>query len=1283
MATLVLSTAATAIFGSGTMAAAIATAGASIGGYLIDQALFGRKVEGPRLAAMRPTTAEEGTALARVYGTARLSGTLIWGTRHEEKRTRRRQGGKSRHKVTEYSYFGNFAIAVAEGKISHIRRIWADGKEYDQSRATIRIYRGSEDQLPDPLIEAKQGAGNAPAYRGTAYVVFERFPLNDFGNRIPQFQFEVVRAIGTLANKLKAVALIPGSTEFGLSPGLVTCERGQGETDGLNRNCLRATTDWEASMDELQGLCPALKHVAIVVPWFGTDLRAGNCQVKPGVMDRDQNDESEIWSAGDVDRADAHLISRDGGRVVYGGTPSDATIIAAIRDAKARGLSVTLYPFVMLDIPADNQLPDPYGSGRQATHPWRGRISCHPAPYRYGSVNRTAAASRQIAEFLGSAGVDDFRVRHGRIDYRGDGDDWGYRRFILHLTHLALCADGVDAFILGSELIGLTSVRGPYNDFPFVGGLCTLAAEVRGVLGAACKLTYGADWSEYFGHHPQDGSGDVYFHLDQLWAHPAIDAVGIDNYMPLSDWRDEDYGVPNPDGFATPYDLSALQRQISAGEGFDWYYASAGDRMARARTPIIDGSGKPWVYRYKDLASWWSNNHHNRIGGIEQAMPTAWRPGSKKIWLTELGCPAVDKGPNQPNVFPDMKSSEGAFPYFSDQGRCDLAQNRYLRAHIRHWAEHAGAMLDEERLYVWAWDTRPYPEFPLRRTLWSDGDNWLTGHWLNGRLSGVALDELVATILADYGISGVDSSRVDGFASGYVLDEPASARSAVEPLLTVYGIDAFESGKTLVFQSSARTDATVPLIGEFVEPEEAGTLKWRLTELMEQPERVELAYRDPMLDYQAAMAFAERQDGKGTETIAVAAMLGGSEAKKLAEERMQSRRAARRSVAFELSWKQAGLKIGDRIRIADPHGISPAGTFVITSIEDGATRRMEARCIPQHIRYPVRAELPAATGGDSLVRGRPYFQLMDLPLWPGVERVADQFRIASFSRPWSGVSVFVSPEQSGFEQRATLADSAVMGELTAPLEGGPSGRWLDSQTLAIRLYDGELSSVSQSRLLNGANSALVGTPDSGWEVLQYLNAEETGGGLWQLTGLLRGQCGTEPEAMQPKAKGAPFILLNDAVYPVGLKGQEAGLELKWRIGASGEEFTDQFYGTQIKAGGLRALQPLAPVHIRSVMRSDGGMDIGWIRRGRIDADSWLSREIPLGEDREAYHVEILLEGQVVRSFETSASNWTYGATERQKDLGDTDAVFDFTVAMISATTGPGQRARCKLSAVAF
>ena len=49
------------------------------------------------------------------------------------------------------------------------------------------------------------------------------------------------------------------------------------------------------------------------------------------------------------------------------------------------------------------------------------------------------------------------------------------------------------------------------------------------------KLSYAADWSEYFGHQTADR---VRFHLDPVWASPEVDFVGIDNYWPLSDWRD-------------------------------------------------------------------------------------------------------------------------------------------------------------------------------------------------------------------------------------------------------------------------------------------------------------------------------------------------------------------------------------------------------------------------------------------------------------------------------------------------------------------------------------------------------------------------------------------------------------------------------------------------------------------------------------------------------------------------------------------------------------------------
>ena len=113
-------------------------------------------------------------------------------------------------KVETYRYCANFALGLCEGEIAGIRRVWADGNEIDTTGIEMRVHRGSEDQPPDPLIEARQGAGNTPAYRGLAYVVFERLPLDDYGNRIPVLQFEIVRPVGRLERELRAVTVIPG-----------------------------------------------------------------------------------------------------------------------------------------------------------------------------------------------------------------------------------------------------------------------------------------------------------------------------------------------------------------------------------------------------------------------------------------------------------------------------------------------------------------------------------------------------------------------------------------------------------------------------------------------------------------------------------------------------------------------------------------------------------------------------------------------------------------------------------------------------------------------------------------------------------------------------------------------------------------------------------------------------------------------------------------------------------------------------------------------------------------
>src|SRR5690606_38945785 len=145
-----------------------------------------------------------------------------------------------------------------------------------------------------------------------------------------------------------------------------------------------------ASLDELQALCPALEHVALVVTWFGDDLRAGHCTIQPKVTHHDEASLSRPWVVSGVSRSAAQPVSSHQGGAAYGGTPSDGSVMDAIAELKARGLKVTLYPFVMMDVAAGNALPDPYGNPAQPAYPWRGRITCDPAPLLPGTADGTA-----------------------------------------------------------------------------------------------------------------------------------------------------------------------------------------------------------------------------------------------------------------------------------------------------------------------------------------------------------------------------------------------------------------------------------------------------------------------------------------------------------------------------------------------------------------------------------------------------------------------------------------------------------------------------------------------------------------------------------------------------------------------------------------------------------------------------------------------------------------------------------------------------------------------------
>ncbi|WP_373353206.1 glycoside hydrolase/phage tail family protein [Pseudoroseicyclus sp. CXY001] len=1267
MATLLLSAAGAAIGGSvggtvlGLSAATIGQAVGATAGRLIDERLLGGSAPAPtgRIDRFRVTGASLGAPIGQVHGRMRIGGQVIWASRFLETEVAGETGGKGGNRAAPegYAYTVSLAVALCEGPITHVGRIWADGEEVDRTTLTIRTYLGDEAQGPDPKIAAVEGA--APAYRGTAYVVFEDLPLGPYGNRVPQFSFEVFRPgppseADDFARLTTGVALIPGTGEYALATSPVWLGGDYGEARPVNLSTAGGGTDFSASLEALTGELPALKSVSLVVSWFGDDLRCGQCSIRPKVEQTGEDAEAMPWTVGPLTRAEALEVPKKDGSPVYGGTPCDASVIEAITALKAAGVEVMYYPFILMDQMAGNSLPDPYSAETgQAVLPWRGRITLSEAPGRPGSPDGTGTAEAQVAAFFGSATAADFGLAGGEVSYTGDPEDWGFNRYILHQAMLCVAAGGVDAFCIGSEMVGLTTIRGPGHSFPAVTRLIALAAEVRTILGAGTELTYAADWSEYFGYQPA-GTADRYFHLDPLWMDPNIDFIGIDNYMPLSDWRD---GESHADaGAGSIYDLDYLEANVSGGELYDWYYASEADRAAQLRTPVTDGEAEPWVWRPKDLRSWWSTLHYERIEGVRQAQPNLWQPRAKQIRFTELGCAAVDKGTNQPNKFRDPKSSESAIPYFSDGRRDEYIQLQYLRAHDRHWRNPAnnpvshiygGPMVDWSRAHVWAWDARPFPAFPQRGDLWTDGGNYARGHWLTGRSSARPLSAVVREICARAGVTEVDTSRLHGLVRGYHIGEETTARAALQVLMLAYGFDAVERGGTLAFITRTGTGAVELDPERFVfDPEaEASREDIRLGEA-ERLGRVRLGFIEGEGDYQAGAAeavFADDPSLNAAESELPLALTRG-EARNMAERWLAEARLTRERVSFALPPSVTGLGPGDVVKLGPRR-------FRLDRLEDVGFLRAEAQRIePESYRGQEAADdLP---GSAAPVVPVPVEGLvLDLPLLTGGESPQSPY-IATCARPWPGhIAVHVG-EGDAFGPAQILRRPAFIGRLVTPLAAAAPGRWDRAAPVRVKLVNGQLSSVTERALLSGANLAAIGSGHgAGWEVIQFRDAVLSGPRTYDLGLRLRGQAGTEGEIPEVWPEGSFFVLLDGRPEQLPMTLAERGLTRSYRWGPAAKPLDHASYReTDLSVSGL-GLRPYAPCQLRARPGAGGATEITWIRRARVGGDPWEAEEIPLGEAYERYRVRIrlLTGGDPVRIAEVTTPAFTYGAAAQAAD----------------------------------
>lgn len=300
---------------------------------------------------------------------------------------------------------------------------------------------------------------------------------------------------------------------------------------------------------------------------------------------------------------------------------------------------------------------------------------------------------------------------------------------------------------------------------------------------------------------------------------------------------------------------------------------------------------------------------------------------------------------------------------------------------------------------------------------------------------------------------------------------------------------------------------------------------------------------------------------------------------------------------------------------------------------------------------------------------------LDLPILKSDQIAHAPFVVAS-SDPWPGpVAVYAADEGSDFDQIAMINRRATLGTTITNLCAGNHSRIQHGQSVDVTLASGRLSSVTRLQLLNGANTAAIGVAQRNqWEVVQFQSVELIGEQTYRLTNLIRGKFGSETEDHGGWISGADFVLLHAGMDQLPLSEENRTAERTFRYGPAGRSYGHASYRETSIDFSARGLRPLSPCHLNCKIHSDGWL-VSWIRRGRIDADSWHGMDIPLGEESEEYKIRVKRGGEpVMELFANSQSVLISNADIAEHELDVLNHDITVEVSQVSNAYGAGSPA---------
>lgn len=543
----------------------------------------------------------------------------------------------------------------------------------------------------------------------------------------------------------------------------------------------------------------------------------------------------------------------------------------------------------------------------------------------------------------------------------------------------------------------------------------------------------------------------------------------------------------------------------------------------------------------------------------------------------------------------------------------------------------------------------------------------------------VPLQDVLATQLlrcgysaADFDVSGVEASKL---VRALAVAQISTTRSVLEPLQQAYFLEVSADEQIRLRERAKEAVATISFADLGMGASSGGDdepLSLTLGNDVELPAQLALSYPNMSGDYQTATEFSDRllSGQQSTETVQLALGLQPAEAKAIVDGMLMDRVAGLATATLKLPLKYAYLEPGDVINALNHDGRSYR--LRVQSKTD-AMPIIELQCVLDDV-GAIQSAAVTDTGyvnTETVIQpAGTLFDALDIPILrdaddaPGYYVAVAPQRAAATDK-WPGAVVAQAWDAVNYTQLLKTTAQCVMGTATSVLPAWNGGVVFDEASTVTVQLSGELASSTREAMLldESINALLLGS-----EILRFRSAALLSPGAYLLSGLLRGQRGTE-WAMGSHAAGERCVLLGNGLRRIASQTNEIGLSRQIKAVTLGAFLSSGVAKDFTDTGA--ALKPFNPANPRAL--PDGhDLVVSWQRRTRRSYQyAGPAPVVPLGEVIEAYRVRVFAGSTLLRSDVVNEARYRYTADMQTADGLASGAALQFEICQISATAGPG------------